>query len=414
MPRNSRPIKFLDYLPEIYRTSSQQDGSILEKFLEPFETIFEEVESAIEGDYLSIRVIDKYPKETKISAVFLNDFSVHFPSGTKVTAVFTSQVAEVNVPKKTVKVKSKEFLKMLKADDLIRVTGLKVYDIVVLEIKSEMIHFQFVDHLQMPLEAENRLEITKSTCLKKEIMPGGGQTEIFLEDAAFIDALGNGDILTIDFFGGIPELMSPSHSIPYPVKNYNTEEDELQYLKYLAGWMGLSLRADKPLSWNRNFFKEAVKLYFKRSTVDGMENLLREWLKGDIFERKPPLQMITDLSSTDNGGSSAFQIGVTSSIGFDTVLGEGPPHFFIVDLITNPASLELRNPVGLDAFQRNARFLIDSEKPAHTRYQLRVKAHTMQLAPKKGKVKGEVYAQLGVTSLLWDGALVYEEDEMDA
>ena len=93
----------------------------------------------------------------------------------------------------------------------------------------------------------------------------------------------------------------------------------------------------------------------------------------------------------------------------NTVLGEGPPFFFIADLITDPAVRDLRNPNGLDIFQRAARLLLDAEKPAYTYYQLRVRAHTMQLAPPAG-VAGEMYAQVGETTLLWDEPWVFDSE----
>ncbi|MEK7995425.1 MAG: hypothetical protein AAB403_16615, partial [Planctomycetota bacterium] len=66
----------------------------------------------------------------------------------------------------------------------------------------------------------------------------------------------------------------------------------------------------------------------------------------------------------------------------------------------------------LDAFQRAARYLLDIEKPAHSYYQLRVRAHTMQLAPGEdaGRVKGEVYAQVGLTTLLWEEPWVFDSE----
>jgi hypothetical protein len=103
---------------------------------------------------------------------------------------------------------------------------------------------------------------------------------------------------------------------------------------------------------------------------------------------------------------------IYAQLSVNTVLGEGPPFFFIADLITDPTVRELRNPVGLDAFQRAARFLLDAEKPAHTYYQLRVRAHTLQLTPERDadKEPGEIYAQVGETTLLWDEPWVFDSD----
>jgi hypothetical protein len=109
---------------------------------------------------------------------------------------------------------------------------------------------------------------------------------------------------------------------------------------------------------------------------------------------------------------------VQSLLGVQTVLGEGPPHFFVADLVVDPAVPDLHDPVGLDALQRSARALLDAEKPAQTYYELRLRGRTMQLAPADPAAArpGEIYAQLEDrlatppvtgTALLWDDPWVY-------
>ena len=58
------------------------------------------------------------------------------------------------------------------------------------------------------------------------------------------------------------------------------------------------------------------------------------------------------------------------------------------------------------------RLLLDAEKPAYTYYQLRVRAHTMQLAPLRrcDERKEEIYAQVGETTLLWDEPWVFNSE----
>src|SRR5439155_13730620 len=99
---------------------------------------------------------------------------------------------------------------------------------------------------------------------------------------------------------------------------------------------------------------------------------------------------------------------IYAQLGVNTVLGEGGPFFFLVDLTTDPALQELRHPAGLGVLQRAARLLLDAEKPAYTYYQLRVRAHTMQLAP--AGVVENIYAQVGKTTLLWDGPWVLNSE----
>ena len=69
--------------------------------------------------------------------------------------------------------------------------------------------------------------------------------------------------------------------------------------------------------------------------------------------------------------------------------------------------LSLRQPAGLDALDRAATQLLDLEKPAHTYYELRLRALPMQLAPPGVTViNGRPAAQLDVTTLLWDEPLI--------
>jgi hypothetical protein len=151
--------------------------------------------------------------------------------------------------------------------------------------------------------------------------------------------------------------------------------------------------------------------------LPGLEALLRAWLKDELLETDPPLLILTDLTSVYNDVDTIFQLApekdedkkpgeIYAQAGVNTVLGEGLPFFFIADLVPDPTIRELHHPTGIEAFERAARFLLDSEKPAHTFYQLRLRAQglTMQLAPENSAARkpGEIYAQVGETTLLWD------------
>jgi hypothetical protein len=209
--------------------------------------------------------------------------------------------------------------------------------------------------------------------------------------------------------GGIPDLFDLDTTPPPQFKH--RPQPDFDYLNYLASWIGLPLRTDlirrqgetdadyaaRIMQFNRQFFKTAIApypqpndndppLYAQRSTLPGMDALLRAWLKGDLLETDPPLLILTDLTRTYNDVDTVFQLApernedrnsseIYAQIGLNTVLGEGPPFFFIADLITDPTVPELRNPTGIDVFQRAARFLLDTEKPSHTYYQLRIRTH---------------------------------------
>ena len=212
-----------------------------------------------------------------------------------------------------------------------------------------------------------------------------------------------------------PQLARRLHLDEYPA------EPDSTFLNFLASWIGLPLRDDlipragetdlqgqlraddawyerRKARWNRHLMRTAVGIYPRRGTRAGIEGMLQAWLKDDLIDGGV---MVTDLLRAHVDVDAVFQLGERATLGVDTVIGEGPPFFFIADLIVDPTVRGLRNPAGIDVFFRQARFILDSETPAHSYYQLRVRATTMQLAPLPGKeVPGEIYAQLGETTLL--------------
>lgn len=212
--------------------------------------------------------------------------------------------------------------------------------------------------------------------------------------------------------GGIPDLFSPDTTPPTQFANRQAAgADDYDFLNYLAGWLALPLRPEMPLDWNRQFFTAAIPLLSQRSTLPGVDGILRAWLNGELLATTPASLVVSDLSSTQTDADTAFQLGVTATVGVDTILGEGPPFLFVADIITDPTVAALRSPAGLDVMQRAARSILDTEKPAHTYYQLRVRAATMQLAPpNQTVVDGNPGAQIGVTTLIWQHPWVFNSD----
>ena len=45
----------------------------------------------------------------------------------------------------------------------------------------------------------------------------------------------------------------------------------------------------------------------------------------------PPMRVLTDLTRRYNQVDTAFQLDVSAVLGVQTVLGKGPPFFFVVD-----------------------------------------------------------------------------------
>jgi phage tail-like protein len=134
-----------------------------------------------------------------------------------------------------------------------------------------------------------------------------------------------------------------------------------EFLDWLAGWVALVLRVDldegepegldaAQRRWiTRNFIARAVPLYRLRGTRAGLTELLRTYtgMGVEIDEFLDPLE-----------------VGVTSTVGVDTAIGGGPPHYFRVRLVL------AGDPLTLLRRERVARMIIDQEKPAHTFYDL--------------------------------------------
>jgi phage tail-like protein len=118
---------------------------------------------------------------------------------------------------------------------------------------------------------------------------------------------------------------------------------DADFLPWLAGWVGLSLRADWSEATKRGFVRQIVPLYRLRGTPAG-------------------LQQILELYTGEQG-----RVEVVDD--FDDV-----PHYFQVRITLSEA-----DPVLLRRKQQIARAIIDQEKPAYAFYGLQLSTRTMRL-----------------------------------
>ena len=144
------------------------------------------------------------------------------------------------------------------------------------------------------------------------------------------------------------------------------------FLEWLAGWTSFTFRADLDAGKQREFLANVIQLYRRRGTKANLKKLLEIFTIG-----------IPAITEADVG---ELQVGVRSTIGVDTSLGGGSPHFFRVTIAL---------PRGPEATQNRqmaiAYSLIEMEKPAHTDYHLIVNYPSMQI----GK-----HSTIGVDTLL--------------
>jgi phage tail-like protein len=146
----------------------------------------------------------------------------------------------------------------------------------------------------------------------------------------------------VRLLAGVERYFEPGLALP------EHERAPAEFLEWLAGWVALSLRADLDELRQREFIAHAVSLYHDRGTKRGLEDLVK------IYTRLAP--EIDEMNMR-------FQVGVNATIGKDTVLDGGAPHYFRVTLrlsTTNPDEIKRQGEV--------VTAIIDMEKPAHTTY----------------------------------------------
>jgi phage tail-like protein len=153
---------------------------------------------------------------------------------------------------------------------------------------------------------------------------------------------------------------------------FDPQATPAEFLDWLSGWVALNLRADLDEAHRRNFLSSAVQLYRLRGTKAGLQQFLQ------IYTGLAPT--ITEFEG------DGFQIGAHSTVGVDTFLGGGGPHYFRVVIRIDQSDPALR-----DKYLRIATAIIDAEKPAHTAYDLYVETPAMQIG---------VHSTVGVDTVL--------------
>jgi len=136
-----------------------------------------------------------------------------------------------------------------------------------------------------------------------------------------------------------------------------------EYLQWLAGWVALILREGEGWSKEKKkkLISQIVGLYKMRGTRKGLEEYIRIYVGED-----------EDISIHEF--ISPIRVGITSHIGKDTVVGDGPPHYFQIHLkLTAPDQEQLYKT------RQAIRDIIYLEKPAHVHYDLKITVPTMQI-----------------------------------
>jgi phage tail-like protein len=153
---------------------------------------------------------------------------------------------------------------------------------------------------------------------------------------------------------------------------FDPRETPERFLSWLASWAALSIRADLSPAKRRNLIARIIALYRIRGTKAYVEQLLELCVDAGTSvseEEIPPLQL-----------------GVHSTLGRDTYLGGGPPHYFRVTLVASDLSA-----MEVQAQRQIAYEVIELSKPAHTGYEFQVVSSHMQVG---------IHSTVGVDTVL--------------
>jgi len=132
-----------------------------------------------------------------------------------------------------------------------------------------------------------------------------------------------------------------------------------EFLPWLASWMALVLRADWEEEQQRAVIAKIIPLYRKRGTRAGLEDYLKIYAGAGV---------------TIKDDVAPMEVGVSSTVGVDAVIGGIPPYFFVI----NVAFAE-PDPGKLKEKARAVEAVLDIEKPAHTFYKLNFQGPTLQI-----------------------------------
>jgi phage tail-like protein len=174
----------------------------------------------------------------------------------------------------------------------------------------------------------------------------------------------------------IPSLFDPDpKKTPENPHHRKTPEE---FLPWLAQWAALTLYQGTPEGRGRRLIAEMIPLYRKRGTREYVEEVLRLYTGVEAVVEEEDLPGI--------------EVGVRSTVGRDTRLGEDPFRFRVkMNFFPIPPSREER--LRLIAL---VHAVVNLAKPAHTHYQL-----SHNLAEEKLGLVILVRSTVGIDTLLW-------------
>lgn len=189
---------------------------------------------------------------------------------------------------------------------------------------------------------------------------------ILLAFEAIVSGLPQGDYPQgMERVRGIEEILDHIHDYldPDPFHPGNTDRTPSEFLPWLASWVALVLKKGK--EWddekNRSLISSIVRLYKKRGTKEGLTEYLKIYVGRDI-------------KFYINEFIEPCRVGITSTVGTNTIIGHGRPYYFEIHMV-----LPVPDPGLLEQKKQALYEIIDQEKPAHTYYGLTIQVPTMRI-----------------------------------
>ena len=161
------------------------------------------------------------------------------------------------------------------------------------------------------------------------------------------NAIPAGENLLHRYHGVSDPLYSLETTIAHIADLFDPQETWDEFLPWLASWAAFSLRADLKEQSQRDFISEIFRLYSRRGTKDNLVRLLT------IFTIGAPV--------VEEDESRAHYFHVTLS------------------LLKEKAGEEILDPQEIQRQVAIAYALIDLEKPAHTKYDLKAEHVSMRI-----------------------------------
>lgn len=147
---------------------------------------------------------------------------------------------------------------------------------------------------------------------------------------------------------GGPNIEGLGKKIEHLDELFDPEKTPEEFLPWLASWAALSIRSRLPQEKQRALIARIIPLYRIRGTRAYMEELL---------------ELCVGRTSVSEEEVPPLQLGAHCTVGEDTWVGGGPPHFFQVTM----AAPEL-GALAVQARRQIAYEVIELAKPAHTVY----------------------------------------------